>query len=306
MKPDAVSTGGGPAPTGDHGSRVEPEPVAARSIFARADDVVPGAGVVSRAGAVPAPGAGAVPPGQIHDGDGLALARRYVNHLATTGLDHGLIGPRELPRLWSRHVLNCAVLSELVPESASVVDVGSGAGLPGIPLAIARPDLQVTLLEPLDRRCRWLARVVDELGLQDRVTVRRGRAQDVVGEVRGDVVTSRAVAELTKLLRWSVPLVAPGGQVLALKGERAVDELAGAAAHLREWGVDNADIALCGVDSLEEPVRVVRVVLPDPLPADLVAAMTVNGLQGKRSGRNSSGSLSRRRRPAKRHRKSKE
>lgn len=195
--------------------------------------------------------------------DGLELARRYVAHLATTGVTHGLIGPRELPRLWTRHVINCAVLGEMVTAGATVVDVGSGAGLPGIPLAIARPDLDVTLLEPLERRCRWLTAVVDDLGLAPRVHVVRGRAQEVVGSLTGNVVVSRAIAPLPRLLDWCLPLVAPGGAVLAMKGDRAADELAGVEAQLKFLGVRSAKIELCGLGSVMPPVRVVKVVIPE-------------------------------------------
>lgn len=190
--------------------------------------------------------------------------RRYEQYLATTGVDHGLIGPREVPRLWSRHVLNCAAVAEVVPEGASVIDIGSGAGLPGIPLALVRPDLHITLLEPLERRCRWLTAVVDDLELGERVTVRRDRAEEVYGQLRADVVTSRAVAALPKLLTWSLPLVAAGGSVVAMKGERAAEELAGVEAVLKRLGL-SSEVALCGRGVLAEPVRIVRVVVREAI-----------------------------------------
>ncbi len=137
-----------------------------------------------------------------------ALVERYVELLATAGVERGLIGPREAPRLWSRHVLNCAVLAHEIPEGVSVCDVGSGAGLPGLVLALARPDLQITLVEPLLRRTTFLSEVVDELGLSN-VRVERGRADALHAKERFDVVTSRAVAALPRLLEWSMPLVAP-------------------------------------------------------------------------------------------------
>lgn len=156
-------------------------------------------------------------------GDRYQLADQYVDILASRGVEWGLIGPREVDRLWPRHVLNSVALTGLIAEGASVVDVGSGAGLPGIPLAILRPDLRITLLEPLLRRSNFLTEAVDELGLGDSVTVLRGRAEDQRDQWQ--VVTARAVAALPKLLGWCLPLVAPSGALLALKGESAEQEL---------------------------------------------------------------------------------
>lgn len=158
--------------------------------------------------------------------------RQYVDILASRGIDWGLIGPREADRLWQRHVLNSIALSPLLPAGAAVVDVGSGAGLPGIPLAILRPDLRVTLLEPLLRRFNFLTLAVAELGLGDRVAVVRGRAEDHAGSY--DVVTSRAVAPLPRLLGWCLPLVSAGGRLVALKGSSAVEEVASARAELAQ------------------------------------------------------------------------
>lgn len=163
-------------------------------------------------------------------GDATERAEQYVRLLATEGTVRGLIGPREVPRLWDRHLLNSVALAPLVPAGARVVDVGSGAGLPGIPLALARPDLTVTLLEPLARRVTFLEECVDVLGLAN-ITVVRGRAEEgpVVRSLGGaDVVTARAVAPLEKLAGWCVPLLRPGGQLLALKGSAAAEELAAA------------------------------------------------------------------------------
>lgn len=158
-------------------------------------------------------------------GDRLDLARRYVDALATDGVLRGLIGPREPARLWTRHVLNSAAAASLIAPGSSVVDIGSGAGLPGIPLAIARPDLSVTLVEPLERRVRFLLEIVDALGLTW-CRVVRGRADEVVADCGGaDVVTSRAVAPLHRLAAWSAPLAHDGGIVLALKGTSAAEEL---------------------------------------------------------------------------------
>ena len=177
------------------------------------------------------------------------LARRFVVHLATSGVERGLIGPREVPRLWNRHVLNCAVLGELVPQGVRVVDVGSGAGLPGIALAIARPDLQVVLVEPLERRTTWLDEVVADLGLGVRVL--RARAEEVAGTERAAVVTARAVAPLDKLARWTLPLVQPGGELLAIKGRSARRGAGrGPAPGCRRLGVVESSVVLCGAEVL--------------------------------------------------------
>ena len=146
---------------------------------------------------------------------GLQIAERYAELLASEGVMRGLIGPREVPRLWERHLVNCAVLAEVVPEGATVCDVGTGSGLPGVVLAIARPDLAVTLVEPLLRRTTFLDEVIVELGLE-RCEVRRARAEQLHGGDRFDVVTSRAVAPLRRLLAWSMPLVTPAGALLAM------------------------------------------------------------------------------------------
>lgn len=156
-------------------------------------------------------------------GERFDLAEQYVDILSSRGVDWGLIGPREVDKIWPRHVLNSVAIGALIEQSAEVLDVGSGAGLPGIPLAILRPDLQVTLLEPLLRRVNFLSEVVTELGLQHHVTVRRGRAEDQ--HSTHQVVTCRAVAALPKLLGWCLPLLAPHGQLLAIKGESAEQEL---------------------------------------------------------------------------------
>lgn len=161
-------------------------------------------------------------------GPAVDAAAEYARLLATEGTVRGMIGPREVPRLWERHLLNSAAIASLVPVGARVVDVGSGAGLPGIPLALARPDLTVTLLEPLARRVAFLTECVRRLGLE-RVTVVRGRAEE--GPIRrqlggADVVTARAVAPLDKLAGWCLPLLRPGGLLLAMKGSTAAAELA--------------------------------------------------------------------------------
>ncbi|SOC58266.1 16S rRNA (guanine(527)-N(7))-methyltransferase RsmG [Ornithinimicrobium cerasi] len=205
------------------------------------------------------------PPAEAADvfGDQLPLARRYADLLATTGISHGLVGPRETPRLWERHLVNCAVMESLLPVGSGIIDIGSGAGLPGIALAVARPDLRVHLVEPLLRRTTWLEGAVDTLGLGDRVSVHRGRADEV--SLAAPVVTARAVASLDRLVRWSFPLLEPGGRLLALKGEAAQRELDEAWPLLRELGVTAATVHVVGEGRVSEPVRVVEIVRPaDP------------------------------------------
>ncbi len=197
-------------------------------------------------------------------GDRLVLAQRYVEALADAGVVRGLIGPRERSRLWSRHVLNSAVLAPLVPGGARVVDVGTGAGLPGIPLAIARPDCTVDLVEPLERRTVFLSEVVESLGLTN-CRVVRGRADEVVATVGGaDVVTSRAVAPLGKLAGWSVPLARAGGQVLALKGASAAGEILRDAAALRRLGLTEVEVVTVGAGIVDPVTYVVRGRVADP------------------------------------------
>lgn len=208
------------------------------------------------------------PPQEAVDvfGERLATARRYADLLATTGISHGLVGPREAPRLWERHLVNCAVVESLIPSGSEVADIGAGAGLPGLVLAIARPDLRLHLVEPLLRRTTWLEGAVAELGLEN-VTVHRGRAQEVSLTV--PVVTARAVASLEKLVRWSFPLLEPGGRLLALKGEAARRELDEVAPLLRDWGVPAGTLHVVGGGVVSEPVRVVELVRPSGLSGDL-------------------------------------
>lgn len=194
-------------------------------------------------------------------GDRLPIAVKYAQWLAGEGVTRGLIGPREVDRLWSRHILNCAVLGEVLDHGARVVDVGSGAGLPGIPLAIARPDLTVVLVEPLLRRTTFLGEVVKDLDLP--VTVVRGRAEQhgVIREVGGaDYVTSRAVAPLEKLLGWSLPLVREGGKMVALKGSSAAEEIERTRPSLDRLGVAEIEVLLCGEEILETPTTIVQAV----------------------------------------------
>lgn len=191
--------------------------------------------------------------------DALPQVAAYADLLATEGILRGLIGPREVPRLWERHLLNCAVVTDLVEEGASVCDIGSGAGLPGLVMALRRPDLQVTLVEPLLRRTTFLDEVVAGLGLEN-VEVRRGRAEELHGSRTFDVVTSRAVAPLDRLARWSLPLVRSGGSFLAMKGSSADSEIAAASTVMTRERGEVVGIVELGADFLEHPVRVVKVV----------------------------------------------
>ena len=198
-------------------------------------------------------------------GDRLPAATAYAGLLAGPGTERGLLGPREVGRLWERHLLNCAAVGEAVPRGATVADLGSGAGLPGIPLALARPDLEVTLVEPLLRRSRFLAEVVDTLRL-DRVEVVRSRGEELHGRRTFTVVTSRAVAPLERLLGWSVPLVEAGGSVVAMKGASASEEVAtvgGVPGLLARLGVESLEVHRLGGAVLSEPSTVVRAVV-DP------------------------------------------
>jgi 16S rRNA (guanine527-N7)-methyltransferase len=183
-------------------------------------------------------------------------AKRYVDILSSRGIEWGLIGPREKDRLWDRHVLNSVAPAELLPQAATVADVGSGAGLPGIPLALLRPDLVVTLVEPLLRRTNFLSETVDELGLSDRVTVVRGRAED--HDVRYDVVVSRALAPLPRLLAWCEPLRRKDGSIVAIKGQSAADELADAQKDLLRRGLVGEVLTVRAHPSVE-PTSVVRI-----------------------------------------------
>lgn len=184
---------------------------------------------------------------------------RFAGVLATDGVARGLIGPREVDRLWDRHLLNCAVAVDAVPRETSVIDVGSGAGLPGLVWAIVRPDLLVTCVEPLLRRATFLTEVVERLNLTDRVQVRRGRAEELSGDLQAPVVTARAVAPLDKLVSWTMPLVVPGGELLALKGAGAEQEVTDARAAIARWGGEQVEISEWGSGIVNPPTRVVRI-----------------------------------------------
>src|ERR1700744_933082 len=166
----------------------------------------------AEAGSGPLPGVAPPPPAEAETvfGPALPLAARYAGLLATDGVERGLLGPREVPRLWERHLLNCAVVAELIPADAEVVDVGSGAGLPGLVFAMLRPSARVILLEPMLRRTVFLEECIAALELPN-VTVRRGRAEDLAGAIQADIATSRAVAPLARLIPLSAGVIHPGG-----------------------------------------------------------------------------------------------
>jgi 16S rRNA (guanine527-N7)-methyltransferase len=193
-------------------------------------------------------------------GDRLPLAVAYGGMLANDAVVRGLIGPREVPRLWERHLLNCAVLTELLPYEASVIDIGSGAGLPGVVLAVARPDLTVVLVEPMARRTAFLTEVVEALGL-DNVTVTRARAEECAGVLPlADVVTARAVAPLDRLAAWCLPLAALGGRLLALKGASAAEEVRAYGDEVQRLGGAPPVVRTLGGGLIAPPATVVEIV----------------------------------------------
>ena len=190
-------------------------------------------------------------------GDSLATAARYAELLATAGIERGLLGPREMPRIWDRHLANSAVVAALVPDSAYLIDLGSGAGLPGIPLACVRSDIRVELVEPQLRRVRFLEQCVGELDLPH-VTVTRARAEELAG--RGaDCVVARALAPLDRLVPLAMPVLREGGLLLAIKGERAEEELARSEDAIRVTAGNRARLRMCGEGVVDPPVRVVVV-----------------------------------------------
>ena len=179
---------------------------------------------------------------------------KYAHWLATEGLTRGLLGPREVDRIWDRHLANCAVITELIPAAATVIDIGSGAGLPGLVISIVRPDVHVTLVEPLLRRCEFLEEVIADLGLTN-VTVLRSRAEQAK-VLKADVVTARAVAPLERLLGWTLPLMVKGGQVLAMKGSSAGDEILNAESQLRGFSAEILELGQGIVDPLTTVVQI--------------------------------------------------
>jgi 16S rRNA (guanine527-N7)-methyltransferase len=214
-------------------------------------------------------------------GNHLALAHRFTAILTDSGVSHGLIGPREVPRLWERHLLNCAVIHPAIPEGAMVIDVGSGAGLPGLALAIARPDLDLHLVEPMLRRTNWLSMAVADLELTN-VSVHRGRAEQFWGTLSAPVVTARAVARLGELAAWCLPLLLPGGSLLAIRGASVAEELKADRAGLRRLGAVDEVIESFGSGVVDPPTTVLRVVLGDrPVRR---AVMRKSKAKGKRRG----------------------
>jgi 16S rRNA (guanine527-N7)-methyltransferase len=191
-------------------------------------------------------------------GDRIVLARGYAERLASDSGTFGLLGPRELPRIWSRHVINSGLLAELIPDGSKVVDVGSGAGLPGIPMAIAQPKAKLTLVEPMERRANWLKQVVTDLGI-DNVEVLRARAEDVA-ETDFDLATARAVAALDKLLKLLTPLIKDSKlrTIIAIKGSKAQEEILDASKRLSALGYSQPEILTLGLNKATETATVVR------------------------------------------------
>jgi 16S rRNA (guanine527-N7)-methyltransferase len=195
-------------------------------------------------------------------GERLPMAQRFADLLVARGIEHGLLGPREAGRIWDRHLLNCAALTELVPLGARIVDIGSGAGLPGLVLAIRRPDLRVDLVESLQRRTDFLSEAVAELGLAEVVRVVHGRAEDqaVIDQVgSAQWITARAVAPIDRLVRWCLPLLVPGGHLLAMKGRSAAEELSKHGDSIRRAGGRDSRVVRCAVSGTDEPISVIVV-----------------------------------------------
>jgi len=194
-------------------------------------------------------------------GDHLGTAKRYLELLATDGVTRGLIGPRETSRLWDRHLVNCALVAELVPDQGELVDIGSGAGLPGIVLAMLRPRLHVLLLEPLLRRSVFLDECVSALDLTNATVVRARAEEKAASRIRADVATARAVAPLDRLVGWAAGLLRPGGQLLAIKGQSAAAELEAAEPVLSRLGVRSAEVLQAGHGRVVGTTTIVRVVM---------------------------------------------
>lgn len=211
-------------------------------------------------------------------GSTLPTAQIYAELLAGPGVERGLIGPDETSRIWERHLLNCAVVAELIPDRGLVADLGSGAGLPGLVLAMLRPKAEVILLEPMERRTIFLTECVRELDLAN-VRVERGRAEELTGKINADVVTARAVARLERLAILAAGLARPGGQVLAIKGSSAAREVSEARSALRRLGASDVKIMSLSSDLLDQPTTVVRFV------TGMVAGRKPGDTRGRGSGR---------------------
>lgn len=192
-------------------------------------------------------------------GDAWPAVEAFHAFLVAEGELRGLIGPREVARLWERHLLNSAAVVPFLPEQGVLVDVGSGAGLPGVVVAAMRPHAHVILVEPMERRVTWLEDVVERTGLTN-VEVRRARAQELDGAIEADAVTARAVASLDKLYRWTAPLVRDGGSIVAMKGAKAAEELAAAAKVMRAVGLVDGQVHEATTIAGIEPTRVVSAV----------------------------------------------
>lgn len=196
--------------------------------------------------------------GAEHFGEAWPKLLQFADMIVREGEKRGLVGPRELERLWSRHILNSTAVLEFIPQGSRVGDVGSGAGFPGLVIAICRPDCHVTLIDSMERRCEWLLDAIAELELTN-VSVKLGRAEEFVGNYSADVVTSRAVAALKKLLPWTMPLLRKGGSMVALKGIRVDDEIDAAVAQLRKYKAEFADVHVVTPFGCDEETRVLVV-----------------------------------------------
>lgn len=207
------------------------------------------------------PSAIEVPPAGTEEyfGSAFPLAQRYAEHLASTGIEWGLIGPREIDRLWTRHILNCAVVAEFIEDGDVVGDVGSGAGLPGIPIALLRPEAKVVLIEPMERRVEWLRMVIDDLGLKN-VRIVRARVEELVDEEMFTVVTARAVKAMTTLIEWTHEVIGPAGRILALKGASVDAELAKTKKLLKRYRLSQPQVHVVDGGILDVPSRVVEIV----------------------------------------------
>lgn len=196
--------------------------------------------------------------GAEHFGDSWPLLTQFADMIVREGEKRGLVGPRELDRLWTRHILNSTAVLDLIPQGAKVIDVGSGAGFPGLVIAMCRPDCRVTLVDSMERRCTWLQDAIDELGLTQ-THVKHARAEDLIGSLSAEIVTARAVARLKKLLPWTLPLVSHQGAVLALKGRSVEEEIDEAVPQLRKYKAAYADVHEVTPFGTDEPTRVAEI-----------------------------------------------